>query len=39
MFEVMVKAVLDRMPDYEIDLDGVRRYTGNSTMTGWGSFP
>ena len=29
MFEVMVKAVLDRMPDYEIDLDGVHEYTGN----------
>ena len=28
MFEVMVKAVLDRMPDYEVDLDGVQRIRG-----------
>ncbi|MGZ6777536.1 MAG: cytochrome P450, partial [Mycobacterium sp.] len=39
MFEVMVKAVLDRMPDYEIDLDGVRRYAGNPTMDGVGNLP
>jgi cytochrome P450 len=39
MFEVMVKAVLDRMPDYEIDLDGVHKYTGNPTMTGVAKLP
>ena len=39
MFEVMVKAVLERMPDYEIDLDGVRKYAGNPTMTGVGKLP
>jgi cytochrome P450 len=39
MFEVMVKAVLERMPDYEIDLDGVRRYAGNPTMDGVGRLP
>ena len=39
MFEVMVKAVLDRLPDYEIDLDGVERYQGNPTMDGVGSLP
>ena len=39
MFEVMVKAVLDRMPDYEIDLDGVCKYTGNPTMTGVAKLP
>lgn len=39
MFEVMVKAVLDRMPDYAIDLDGVRRYAGNPTMDGVGNLP
>src|SRR6185369_4195992 len=39
MFEVMVKAVLDRLPDYEIDLDGVHTYTGNPTMTGVGKLP
>ncbi|RDH77516.1 cytochrome P450 [Mycolicibacterium moriokaense] len=39
MFEVMVKAVLNRLPDYEIDLDGVHRYAGNPTMTGVGRLP
>ncbi len=39
MFDVMVKAVLDRMPDYEIDLAGVHRYAGNPTMTGLGRLP
>ena len=39
MFEVMVKAVLERLPDYEVDLDGVHRYTGNPTMTGIGKLP
>ncbi len=39
MFEVMVKAVLDRMPHYEIDLDGVCKYTGNLTMTGVAKLP
>ena len=39
MFEVMVKAVLERMPDYEIDLDGVHKYAGNPTMTGVGKLP
>ncbi len=34
MFEVMVKGVLDRMPDYVVDLDGVAQYAGNPTMTG-----
>ncbi len=39
MFEVMVKAVLDRVPDYEIDVQGVQRYAGNPTMTGVGKLP
>jgi cytochrome P450 len=39
MFDVMVKAVLDRLPDYEIDLAGVHRYAGNPTMTGLGRLP
>jgi cytochrome P450 len=39
MFEVMVHAVLDRMPDYEIDLDVVERYAGNPTMDGVGRLP
>ena len=36
MFEVMVKAVLDRIPDYVVDLEGVHRYSGNPSMTGLG---
>ena len=39
MFEVMVKAVLDRIPDYEVDLDGVHQYAGNPSMTGLGKLP
>ena len=39
MFEVMVKAVLERMPDYEVDLDGVHQYAGNPSMTGLGKLP
>jgi cytochrome P450 len=39
MFEVMVKAVLERMPDYDIDLEGVHKYTGNPTMTGVAELP
>ncbi len=39
MFEVMVKAVLDRLPDYRVDLSGVDKYAGNPTMTGLGKLP
>jgi cytochrome P450 len=39
MFEVMVKAVLDRIPDYEVDLGGVHHYSGNPSMTGLGRLP
>jgi cytochrome P450 len=39
MFEVMVKAVLDRIPDYQVDLDGVYEYLGNPSMTGLGKLP
>lgn len=39
MAEVMVKAVLDRIPDYRVDLDGVRQYLGNPSMTGLGRLP
>jgi len=39
MFEVMVKAVLDRIPDYEVELDGVEEYLGNPSMTGLGRLP
>jgi cytochrome P450 len=39
MFEVMVKAVLDRIPDYVVDLAGVHAYAGNPTMTGLSTLP
>lgn len=39
MFEVMLKAVLDRIPDYQVDLDGVDEYLGNPSMTGLGKLP
>ena len=39
MFEVMVKAVLDRIPDYQVDVDGVQQYLGNPSMTGLGTLP
>ena len=39
MFDVMVKAILDRIPDYEVDLGGVREYANNPTMAGLGELP
>jgi cytochrome P450 len=39
MSEVMVKAVLDRIPDYQVDLGGVHQYLGNPSMTGLGKLP
>ncbi len=39
MSEVMVRAVLDRIPDYQVDLDGVHQYLGNPSMTGLGKLP
>ena len=39
MSAVMVRAVLDRIPDYRVDLDGVHRYRGNPSMTGLGALP
>jgi cytochrome P450 len=39
MSEVMVKAVLDRIPDYEVDQSGVYQYLGNPSMTGLGKLP
>src|SRR5947209_8716040 len=37
--EVMVKAVLDRIPDYQVDVQNVRQYLGNPSMTGLGTLP
>ncbi|MHA7650410.1 cytochrome P450 [Mycobacterium sp. ML4] len=39
MAEVMVKAVLDRIPDYVVDEDGVDFYLGNPSMTGLARLP
>jgi cytochrome P450 len=39
MSEVMVKAVLDRIPDYQVDVGGVQVYLGNPSMTGLGKLP
>ena len=39
MSEVMVKAALDRIPDYRVDLDGVYQYLGSPSMTGLGKLP
>ena len=39
MSEVMVKAVLDRIPDYQVDVDGVHEYLGNPSMTGLANLP
>jgi cytochrome P450 len=39
MSEVMVRAVLDRIPDYGVDVGGVHEYLGNPSMTGLGTLP
>jgi cytochrome P450 len=39
MSEVMVRAVLARIPDYQVDLGGVQEYLGNPSMTGLGKLP
>ena len=39
MSEVMVKAVLDRIPDYQVNVQNVHRYLGNPSMTGLGKLP
>ena len=39
MSEVMVRAVLDRMPDYRPDVDNVHQYMCDPSMTGLGKLP
>ncbi|GFG95396.1 hypothetical protein MTIM_12750 [Mycobacterium timonense] len=39
MSAVMVKAVLDRIPDYRVDVENVHQYLGNPSMTGLGKLP
>ncbi|OBJ25627.1 cytochrome P450 [Mycobacterium sp. 1245801.1] len=39
MSSVMVKAVLDRIPDYAVDVENVHQYLGNPSMTGLGTLP
>jgi hypothetical protein len=35
----MVRQVLERMPDYEIDQAGSRRYDRIGTVNGWTTMP
>ena len=37
--ELMIAEVLDRVPDYQIDLDGFKPYPGNLLMTGVVTMP
>ncbi|MEY8015671.1 cytochrome P450 [Mycobacterium servetii] len=37
--QVMVAAVLERIPDYRVELEGVRQYLGNPSMTGLATLP
>ena len=39
MSAVMVKAVLERIPDYRVDRGGVQEYLGNPSMTGLSKLP
>lgn len=39
MFQVMLGEVLRRIPDYEVDFDGVVQYLGNPAMTGLLTLP
>jgi len=35
----MLKAVLDRIPGHQVDLDGVNEYRDSPSMTGLGKLP
>jgi cytochrome P450 len=39
LFQILVAAVLDRLPDYEVDPDGTRFYEGNPMMAGAVAMP
>ncbi len=39
MSEVMVKAVLDRIPDYRVEVDNAHQYLGSPSMTGLSKLP
>jgi cytochrome P450 len=39
MSEVLVRVVLERIPDYRVDVGGVHEYLGNPSMTGLGTLP
>jgi cytochrome P450 len=39
MFEAIVRGVLERLPDYEIDVDNIEQYLGNPAMTGIVKLP
>lgn len=39
MFDVMIEAILDRIPDYEVLLDGAALYPSVSPVNGWVNIP
>jgi cytochrome P450 len=39
MFEAIVRGALERLPDYEIDVDHIDQYLGNPAMTGIVKLP
>ncbi len=39
MFQVMLAEVLNRIPDYEVDLGSIRQYLGSPSMTGIVDMP
>lgn len=39
MFQVMLREVLTRIPDYQVDFDRVVQYLGNPAMTGLLTLP
>ena len=39
MFEEMLKQVLERMPDYEIEVEKAERYRSIGTINGWMNMP
>lgn len=38
-FQILLREVLTRMPDYTVDLDRARRFDDSATMWGWRSMP
>ena len=38
-FQIMMREVLTKMPDYTVDLDRSVRFDDSATMWGWRSMP